>query len=286
MARIAAMRFGFKTTPQNTSWPAMLELWRAADDVEVFESGWTSDHLSVQHGADPAGGRLDGWITLTALAQATRRLRLGTLVTGVPYRHPAVLAHMAATLDIVSGGRLELGIGAGWNEEEARAYGIGLGTPRERSDRFEEACRVLIDLLSPEPVATTLDGDYYRLAGARCDAAPIQRPHPPILIGGNGPRRTLRTVARYAQRWNFESSGGVDGFVRARDVLLGHCADIGRDPSEILLSVQVGHDGDPARTAAEAARYGALGAGLAIVYLRPPYDPAVLEPLAVRLAAL
>lgn len=280
------MRFGFKTTPQNTPWPAMLDLWRAADDLETFESGWTSDHFTVQHGADPAVGRLDGWITLTALAQATRRLRLGTLVTGIPFRHPAVLAHMAATLDIVSGGRLELGIGAGWNEEEARAYGIELGTPRERSDRFEEACRVLIDLLSPEPAATTFDGEYYRLDRARCDAAPIQRPHPPILIGGNGPRRTLRAVARYAQRWNFESSAGMEGFVRARDVLLGHCADIGRDPSEILLSVQVRHDGDPARTAAEAVEYGAAGAGLAIVYLTPPYDPAVLEPLAAELAAL
>lgn len=280
------MRFGFKTTPQNTPWPAMLDLWRAADRIDVFESGWTSDHFYVQHGADPAAGRLEGWITLTALAQATTRLRLGTLVTGVPYRHPAVLAHMAATLDIVSGGRLDLGVGAGWNEEESAAYGIDLGGPAERSDRFEEACQILVSLLSPEPIATTFAGKYYRLDEARCDAAPIQRPHPPIVIGGNGEKRTLRTAARYAQHWNCESSAGIDGFTRGRDVLAGHCADFGRDPAEILLSVQVRYEGDAARTAAEAAAYRAAGAGLAIVYLPPPYHPDVLEALATELEQL
>src|SRR5262245_6280889 len=120
-------------------WQAMLDVWRAADDIEIFESGWNSDHFYALHGADPGDPRLEAWSTLAALAQATRRLRLGTLVTGIHYRHPAVLANMAAALDIVCGGRLEIGIGAGWNEQESAAYGIALGTPRERSDRFEEA---------------------------------------------------------------------------------------------------------------------------------------------------
>ncbi len=106
----------------------MLEVWRAADDIEVFESGWTSDHFYPMHTAGLSGSRLEGWMTLTALAQATRRLRLGTLVTGIHYRHPAVLANMAATLDVASGGRLELGIGTGWNQEESGAYGIELGS--------------------------------------------------------------------------------------------------------------------------------------------------------------
>ncbi|MDU8992289.1 LLM class flavin-dependent oxidoreductase [Streptomyces mirabilis] len=136
------MRFAFKTSPQSTTWDAMLQVWRAADDIEMFESGWTSDHFYPTHSADLALPRLEGWITLTALAQATSRLRMGTLVTGIHYRHPAVLANMAATLDIVSGGRLELGLGTGWNQEESSAYGIELGTPKERSDRFEEACEV------------------------------------------------------------------------------------------------------------------------------------------------
>src|ERR1700678_3188409 len=178
------MRFAFKTSPQDTTWAAMLEVWRTADDIEVFESGWTSDHFYPLHDSDPAGPRLEGWTTLTALAQATRRLRLGTLVTDVHYRHPAVLANMAATVDIVSGGRLELGVGAGWNEQESGAYGIDLGTPAQRSDRLEEACEVLTGLLSPQQT-TTFKGRYYDLTAARCNPKPVQQPPPPICVGGN-----------------------------------------------------------------------------------------------------
>ncbi|MDT7769749.1 MAG: hypothetical protein QOI30_2759, partial [Mycobacterium sp.] len=117
------MRFAFKTSPQNTTWAQLLAVWQAADDIDVYESGWTFDHFYPIF-SDSAGPCLEGWTTLTALAQATKRLRLGTLVTGIHYRHPAVLANMAAALDVISDGRLELGIGAGWNEEESGAYGI------------------------------------------------------------------------------------------------------------------------------------------------------------------
>src|ERR1035438_8831233 len=141
------MRFAIKTATQHTTWDAMLDVWRAADEIEVFESGWTFDHFYPIY-SDSTGPCLEGWIALTALAQATRRLRLGVLVTGIHYRHPAVLANMAATLDIVSGGRLELGIGAGWNEEESGGYGISVGGPAEGSDRFEEACEVIVSLLT------------------------------------------------------------------------------------------------------------------------------------------
>jgi len=276
------MRFAFKTAPQNTTWDAMLDVWRAADDIELFESGWTFDHFYPIVG-DSAGPCLEGWVTLTALAQATRRLRFGTLVTGIHYRHPAVLANMAATLDIVSGGRLELGIGAGWNHEESGAYGIELGSPRERSDRFEEACEVLTGLLSQE--TTTFSGSYYQLTEARCEPKPVQQPHPPICIGGSGEKRTLRTAARFAQHWNFVG-GTVDQFIRAKDVLHQHCADIGRDPAEILLSTHVVYTGDAAATAASAAALGEAGAELAIVHMRPPHTAAVLEPLANALAEL
>ncbi|MEI6253726.1 MAG: LLM class flavin-dependent oxidoreductase, partial [Mycobacteriaceae bacterium] len=166
------MRFAFKTSPQNTTWADMLAVWRAADDIDVFESGWTFDHFYPIF-SDPAGPCLEGWTTLTALAQATTRLRLGTLVTGIHYRHPAVLANMAATLDIISGGRLELGIGAGWNEEESGAYGIELGTLTERFDRFEEACQVLIGLLSQD--TTDFDGRFYQLTAARNEPKGPQR---------------------------------------------------------------------------------------------------------------
>lgn len=132
------MRFAFKTSPQNTTWDAMLDVWRAADDIDVFDSGWTFDHFYPIF-SDPTGPCMEGWITLAALAQATSHLRVGVLVTGNVYRHPAVLANMAATLDIVSAGRLELGLGAGWNQEECDAYGIDLPPLKERFDRFDEA---------------------------------------------------------------------------------------------------------------------------------------------------
>jgi F420-dependent oxidoreductase-like protein len=278
------MRIAFKTSPEHTTWPAMLEVWRSADDMEVFESGWTSDHFYAMHDSDSAVPRLEGWITLTALAQATRRLRLGTLVTSIHFRHPAVLANMTATLDIISGGRLELGLGTGWNGPESDAYGIELGTPSQRSDRLEEACQVLTGLLSPQET-TTFKGSYYQLTDARCDPKPRQQPHPPICIGGSGEKRTLRTAARFAQHWNFDS-GTPEQFSRARDVLHQHCADIGRDPAEILLSGQVRFTGDPAETAASATAFGAAGAQLVIVYLPPPHTPAVLEPLASALSEL
>jgi F420-dependent oxidoreductase-like protein len=276
------MRFAFKTSPQDTTWEAMLAVWRAADDIELFESGWTFDHFYPIF-SDPTGPCLEGWVTLVALAQATTRLRLGTLVTGIHYRHPAVLANMAATLDIVSGGRLELGVGAGWNEEESGAYGIDLGTPKERSDRFEEACEVIVGLLTQE--TTSFKGSFYQLTEARCSPKPVQSPHPPICIGGSGEKRTLRTAARFAQHWNFVG-GTVEEFAAKRDVLHRHCADLGRDPAEILLSSHVPFDGDPAATAATAAALGEAGAGLAIIYLRPPHRPDVLEPLAEALRAL
>jgi F420-dependent oxidoreductase-like protein len=260
----------------------MLEVWRAADAIELFESGWTFDHFYPIF-SDSTGPCLEGWITLTALAQATRRLRLGTLVTGIHYRHPAVLANMAATLDVVSGGRLEIGIGAGWNEEESGAYGIALGSPKERSDRFEEACEVIVGLLSAE--TTTFKGAYYELTDARCEPKPVQRPHPPICIGGSGEKRTLRTAARFAQHWNFVG-GTPEQFTRARDVLHQHCADIGRDPAEILLSTHVRYTGDVAETAAAAAALSEAGAQLGIVTMSPPHTAAALEPLAAALSEL
>jgi len=278
------VRFAFKTANQNTTWADILAVWREADDIELFESGWIFDHFYPIVG-DPAGPCLEGWAALAALAQATSRLRLGTLVTGIHYRHPAVLANMAATIDIISGGRLELGIGAGWNELESGAYGIELGTRRERSDRFEEACQVLVSLLSQD--VTTFSGKYYQLSEARNEPKGPQQPHPPIVIGGSGEQRTLRTTAKYAQHWNWTGGGTPADFAHKRDVLYAHCAEIGRDPKEITLSSHVNlADGDVAAAAARVAELGAEGLDLAIVYLRPPLTPAILAPLAAALAPL
>ena len=182
------------------------------------------------------------------------------LVTGIHYRHPAVLANMAAALDVISNGRLELGIGAGWNEEESGAYGIELGTIKERFDRFEEACEVLTSLLTKE--TTTFDGKYYQLKDARNEPKGPQQPHPPICIGGSGEKRTLPLTAKYADHWNFVG-GTPEEFARKRDVLAARCADIGRDPKEITLSahVRLGEDRDYAKVVDEAARARRGGPG-------------------------
>src|ERR1700748_2968264 len=177
------MRFAFKTSPQDTTWADMLAVWTAADDIDVFEAGGTFDHFSPIF-TDSSGPCLEGWTTLTALAQATRRLRLGTLVTGIHYRHPAVLANMVSTIDIISNGRLELGIGAGWNEQESGAYGIGLGSLKERHDRWDEAGEVL---LGRRPRASTASaGEPYTLIAARTEPRGPQPPPPPFVIGGGG----------------------------------------------------------------------------------------------------
>ena len=278
------MRFAIKTSPQNTTWPEMLAVWRAADGIELFESAWTFDHFYPIF-SDPDGPCMEGWTTLAALAQATERLRLGVLVTGNVYRHPAVLANMAATLDIISAGRLELGLGAGWNELECHAYGIDLPPLAERFDRFDEACQVVLSLLSNEH--TDFAGTHYQLHAARCEPKPVQRPHPPLCIGGGGERRTLRAVARWAQHWNFPG-GGVEVFEAKRKVLAAHCADAGRDPAEITTSthLRLPANGDMGPMVDEAAALAEAGLDLGIVQLPPPHTPRVLEPLAEALRPL
>ena len=143
------MRFGIKTAPQHTSWKEMLAVWRVADEVELFDTAWNFDHFYPLLG-DKEGPCLEAWVTLSALAQATSRIRIGCMVNGVPYRHPALVADMVASLDIVSGGRLELGLDAAWNQQEAEAYGIDLLPMGQRMDRFEEAVEVIDRLLRDE----------------------------------------------------------------------------------------------------------------------------------------
>ncbi len=277
------MRFAFKTSPQETTWDEMLAVWRAADDIELFESGWTFDHFEPIF-SDRSGPCLEGWLTLTALAQATSRIRIGVLVTGVPYRHPAVLANMAATLDHISRGRLELGLGAGWNTDEANAYGIDLLGTKQRMDRFDEACDVIVGLLTQE--RTTYDGTYYALDEAYCEPKPIQQPHPPICIGGSGEKRTLRTVARIAQHWNFVG-GPVDEYVRPTDVIAEHCATFDRDPAEIMTSAHLFLDpNDPQALRATAEQFAAAGLDLGIVYVPAPHAPASLEIIAEAVAGI
>src|SRR3954453_14037083 len=216
------MRFAIKTSPQHTTYKDMLAVWQAADEMPIFESGWTFDHFYPIF-SDHTGPCLEGWVTTTALAQATKRLRVGVLVTGNVYQHPAVLANMAASLDVISGGRLERGLGAGWNQQECDAYGIDLPPLRERFDRFDEAVEVIVKLLTE--TTANFSGKYYKLTEAYNEPKPVQKPHPPIVIGGGGEQRTLRTVAKWAQHWNVPR-GGVRGR-RARPQKGGRCTKKG-----------------------------------------------------------
>jgi len=275
------MRISFKTAPQHTTWTALRDLWREADAIPVFDAGWTFDHFYPLR-TEIDGPCLEGWTTTTALAAVTNRLRFGLMVIGNTYRHPAVLANMAAALDQISDGRLELGIGAGWHQEEHDAYGITLPPLQERFDRLDEALEVIHLLLTQE--ISDFEGRYYRLHGARCEPKGVQVPRPPIVIGGKGERRTLRAAARWADQWNYPG-GSLEEFRRLVDVLYGHCADVGRDPDDIEISIQL-RDQSPGEAAELAAEYRAAGAGHAIMLLGAPHDPAVLAPLARALAPL
>src|SRR5579871_1248322 len=200
MATPRRLSFGIKTSPQQTTYEDMLVVWREADAIPVFEHAWLFDHF-MPLGNDPTGPCLEGWTLLAAYAAQIERLRVGLMVTGNTYRHPAVLANMGATVDVISHGRLDFGIGAGWNELEHTAYGIPLPRPGERIARFAEACEV-IKLMWTETVAN-FDGKYYQLKDARCEPKPVQKPYPPFVIGGSGEQLTLRVVAKYASVWNF-----------------------------------------------------------------------------------
>ena len=278
------MRFAIKTRPEHTPWAQLRDVWLEADKISLFESAWNWDHFYPL--TEPyEGPNFEAWTMIAALAQATRRIRLGCQVTGMVYRHPAVLANMAATVDIISGGRLELGVGAGWNQMECDAYGIELPPLRERFDRFDEGVDAIVWLLSQE--TTTFDGRYVKLTDARCEPKPLQRPHPPITIGGRGRTRTLRTAARRAQQWNAITSSTED-WLSLKDTLLEHCAAVGRDPGEITCSVNVRVEGpDAIKQAAEhAAAYRDAGADLVIMNLPLAADPAMVAPLAEALAPL
>jgi F420-dependent oxidoreductase-like protein len=176
---------------------------------------------------------LEGWTTISVLAGLTTKIKLGTLVTGVIYRHPSVLAKIGATLDVLSKGRLFMGIGAGWNEQESLAYGISSTFPsyQERLNRLEEAIRIIRDMWTKEPTSSFI-GKYYQVRDAYCNPKPIQKPSPPILVGGGGERRTLKIVAKFADACNL--IGSLETINRKLTVLREHCETVGRDYDSIL----------------------------------------------------
>lgn len=277
------VEFAVKTPPQHGTWNEFLDVWRATDQCDTFAQAWNFDHFYPLVG-DTHGSCLEGWTMLAALAQATTRIRIGTMVNGMHYRHPAVTANMAATVDIISGGRLDLGLGAGWNIEESDAYGINLGTVKERLDRFEEGVEVIARLLTQE--VTDFGGQYFTITDARCEPKPVQNPLP-ILIGGSGRRRTLAVVAKWAHKWD-AGFGSVDDWREKNDVLIGHCERIGRNPAEIKRTAHIAWEAgaDPAPLAEQAAVLAQAGVDQVIFSMRGPYIAAEVEPLGNALAAL
>lgn len=231
------MKFGAVPNQSGCSWPELLDIWQELDRDSGFESLWLMDHFVSGFGQEFGSGEpcMEGWTALAALAQATSRVRLGILVTGNTYRQPAVLAKQATTVDHISGGRLNFGIGAGWHEYENQAFGLGLPPVKERLDRLEESVH-LIKLLWTEP-RPSFAGKYYSLDRPPYNPPNLQEPHPPILIGGGGEKRTLRIVAKYADIANV--SGAPDEVRHKFEVLDGYCKEIGRDPKSIRRTIQV-----------------------------------------------
>jgi F420-dependent oxidoreductase-like protein len=231
------MKFGAVPNQSGCSWQELLDIWQELDLDSGFESLWLMDHFVSGFGQEFGSGEpcMEGWTALAALAQATSRLRLGILVTGNTYRQPAVLAKQATTVDHISRGRLNFGIGAGWHEYENQAFGLNLPPVKERMDRLEESVQ-LIKLLWTEQ-RPSFAGRYYSLDRPPYNPPNLQEPHPPILIGGGGEKRTLRIVAKYADIANV--SGTPDEVRHKFAVLDGYCKELGRNPKSIRRTIQV-----------------------------------------------
>ncbi len=233
--------FGIMTAPQQVSYNDVLRVWREADAIEEIEHAWLFDHL-MPIGGDPNGPIFEGWTLLSALAAQTERLRLGLLVTSNRFRPPAMLAKIAATVDVVSDGRLDFGIGVGSrpNPPEARreypAHGLPYLTFAEAVDSLDEACTIIRRLWT-ETQPFDFDGTHHQLTGAFSNPKPIQRPCPPIMIGGRT-TATLRVVAKHADLWNIPGSNLADAIQRSH-LLDRLCAEIGRDPASITRSIHL-----------------------------------------------
>jgi F420-dependent oxidoreductase-like protein len=230
--------FDFRNHDSSQIFHSLKKLLPLAEE-RGFDSFWVMDHFhQLQMVGMPSEPMLEGWTTISSLIGVTNKIKLGTLVSGIIYRHPSILAKIGATLDVLSNGRLFMGIGAGWNEEEALAYGIVSTFPsvRERLDRLEEAIQIIRKMWTDEPTATFV-GKYYQIKNAYCNPKPIQRPSPPILVGGEGEKRTLEIVAKYADACNL--FGSSESVKRKLDVLKEHCKKVGRG-YDLILKTKLG----------------------------------------------
>jgi alkanesulfonate monooxygenase SsuD/methylene tetrahydromethanopterin reductase-like flavin-dependent oxidoreductase (luciferase family) len=276
--RVSDPSFGIATAPQQVSYHDVLRVWREADTIPQIEHAWLFDHL-MPIGGDPDGPIFEGWTLLSALAAQTERLRLGLLVTSNRFRPPAMLAKIATTVDTVSGGRLDFGIGAGsrpsipWARREYEAHGLPYDDFAHSVGSLAEACTVIRRLWTDDK-PFDFDGSYVHLTGAFGNPKPVQRPHPPIVIGGRS-TATLRVVAEHADVWNIPG-GDIEDAVSRSALLDRLCTEIGRDPASvtrsIVLHVSYEHPGGTRDAIAAAA-----GAGFrhVVLGLAAPYPEGV-----------
>ncbi|MFB7497430.1 LLM class flavin-dependent oxidoreductase [Streptomyces sp. NPDC056161] len=241
MSHTPGPRFGIMTAPSHVDYQDILRIWRAADETPQIEHAWLYDHLMPIWG-DQKGPTFEGWTLLAALAAQTRRLRLGVMVTSNRFRPPAMLAKIATTVDIVSGGRLDFGIGAGSRPDlpmarrEYEAHGLPYHDAAHAVQSLAEAC-TLIRRLWTEEEPFDFEGAHHRLTGAFGSPKPVQRPHPPILVGGRS-AATLRVAADHADVWNMPG-GEIDDAVRRSALLDRYCSEAGRDPASVTRSLFV-----------------------------------------------
>ena len=273
-----ATRFGIMTAPAQVAYDDVLRVWCEADAIPEIEHAWLFDHLMPIFG-DPAGPAYEGWTLLSALAARTRRLRLGLLVTSNRFRPPAMLAKIATTVDIVSGGRLDFGIGVGSRpghplaRREYEAHGLPFHDTAHAVESLAEACTIIRRLWT-EPEPFDFGGTHHHLTGAFGSPKPVQRPHPPILIGGRS-AATLRVVAEHADLWNIPGGDIADAISRSA-MLDRFCEEIGRDPASVTRSIQlsVSYD-DPGSTRDAIGSATNAGFGHIVLGLPAPYPTGV-----------
>ncbi len=227
------VRFGIQTGQQNVEWSQILDLWRKADEWG-YDSLWNFDHFYPIF-TDPSGPCLENWSTLGALAMATTKARIGQLVSGNTYRHPCVTAKSAVTVDHISGGRLNMGIGAGWFEAEHTAYGLDFKTVRGRLEALDEACTIIKSMFTQEQ--TTLHGKHYDVTEAYASPKPLQDNGIPFMIGGTGRKVLLKLVAKHADMWNAMAPPAT--MRQLIDVIAAHGETVGRDTGEIEKTVMM-----------------------------------------------
>jgi alkanesulfonate monooxygenase SsuD/methylene tetrahydromethanopterin reductase-like flavin-dependent oxidoreductase (luciferase family) len=281
--------FGIMTAPMQVGYHDILRVWQEADAIPEIEHAWLFDHL-MPIGGNPDGPAHEGWTLLSALAAHTRRLRVGLLVTSNRFRPPAMLAKIAATVDIVSGGRLDFGIGAGSRPDhplarrEYEAHGLPFHDFAHSVGSLGEACTVIRRLWT-ETEPFDFDGTYVQLTGAFCNPKPVQHPYPPILIGGRS-SAMLRVVAEHADVWNIPG-GDIDDVIRRSALLDRYCAEIGRAPATITRSIHlpVSYD-QPDRTRDAIGK--AVGAGFQhiVLGLSAPYPADVARWVADELVTV